>query len=113
MTHLGQSPGWASPRWAIREVELHSGEAIEGRARSAEDVRMGHVVWSIRSGGVGEFDAPEILGGYRSANPIHEPKLGEVLRLPDHSGSWRVVDWRVTRRSDSPQNVLLVEPATG
>lgn len=73
---------------------------------------MGHVVWSVRSGRVGEFDAPEILGRYRSANPIHEPKLGDVLRLPDDSGAWRVIDWRVTRRSDSPRNVLLVEPAT-
>jgi hypothetical protein len=70
---------------------------------------MGHVVWSIRQGSVGEFDAPEILGGYRSANPIHEPKLGEVLRLQDGSGPWRVIDWRVTRRSNSPGNVLVVE----
>jgi len=70
---------------------------------------MGHVVWSIRQGSVGEFDAPEILGGYRSASPIHEPKLGEVLRLPDGSGPWRVIDWRVTRRSDSPRNVLVVQ----
>jgi hypothetical protein len=71
---------------------------------------MGHVVWSVRRGKVGEFDAPELLSGYRSANPIHEPKLGDVLRLPD-SGSWRVIDWRVTRRADSPQNVLVVESA--
>jgi hypothetical protein len=70
---------------------------------------MGHVVWSIRQGNVGEFDAPEILGGYRSPNPIHEPKLGEVLRLPDGSGPWRVIDWYLTRRSDSPGNVLVVE----
>jgi hypothetical protein len=72
---------------------------------------VGQVVWSVRQGRVGEFDAPELLGGYRSANPIHEPKLGDVLSLPDGSGSWRVIDWRMTRRSDSPRNVLLVEPA--
>jgi hypothetical protein len=72
---------------------------------------MGHVVWSVRRGKVGEFDAPELLSGYRSANPIHEPKLGDVLRLPDGSGSWRVIDWRITRRSDSPHNVLVVESA--
>src|SRR5262249_22545264 len=41
---------------------------------------MGRVVWSVREGG---FDAPEILGGYRSANPVHEPRLREVLHLPD------------------------------
>jgi hypothetical protein len=70
---------------------------------------MGHVVWSVRRGKVGEFDAPELLSGYRSANPILEPKLGDVLRLPDGSGTWRVIDWRVTRRSDSPNNVLVVE----
>jgi len=70
---------------------------------------MGHVVWSVRQGKVGEFDAPELLGGYRSASPIHEPRLGDVLSLPNGSGSWRVIDWRVTRRSDSPRNVLLVE----
>jgi len=70
---------------------------------------MGQVIWSVRRGKVGEFDAPELLSGYRSANPIHEPKLGDVLRLPDGSGSWRVIDWRVTRRCDSPDNVLVVE----
>jgi hypothetical protein len=70
---------------------------------------VGHVVWSVRRGKVGEFGAPELLGGYRSAGPVHEPKLGDVLSLPDRSGSWRVIDWRVTRRFDSPMNVLLVE----
>jgi len=47
---------------------------------------MGRVVWSVRKGGIGELDAPEILGGYRSANPVHEPKIGDVLQLPDGSG---------------------------
>jgi hypothetical protein len=67
---------------------------------------MGRVVWSVREGG---FDAPEILGGYRSTNPIHEPKLGDVLLLPDGSGPWRVVDWAVADRVDAPGNVLVVE----
>jgi hypothetical protein len=67
---------------------------------------MGQVVWSVREGA---FDAPEIVRGYRSLSPIHEPKLGDVLRLPDGSGPWRVVDWSVTRRADSPGNVLVVE----
>ena len=74
-----------------------------------EDANVGHVVWTVRRGKVGEFDAPELLSGYRSASPVHEPKLGDVLSLPDGSGSWRVIDWRVTRRSDSPRNVLVVE----
>jgi hypothetical protein len=70
---------------------------------------MGHVVWSVRRGKVGEFNAPELLDGYRSPSLVHEPKLGELLSLPDGSGSWRVIDWRVSRRSDSPGNVLVVE----
>ena len=72
---------------------------------------MGRVVWSVRAGRIGEFDAPEILGGYRSANPVHEPRLGEVLRLPDGLGSWRVIDWSVADRIDSDGNVLVVESA--
>ena len=58
---------------------------------------------------MGQFDAPEILEGYRSASPVHEPKLGDVLRLPDGSGPWRVVDWAVADRVDAPGNVLVVE----
>ena len=38
------------------------------------DSDMGRVVWSVREGGMGELDAPEILGGYRSANPVHRTK---------------------------------------
>ena len=70
---------------------------------------MGRVVWSVRKGGVGELDAPEILGGYRSANPVHEPKIGEVLQLPDGSGQWRVIDWALADRVDALENVLVVE----
>jgi len=72
---------------------------------------MGRVLWSVRQGRVGEFDAPEIVGRYRSANPVHEPRLGDLLRLPDRSGSWRVVDWVLADRSDAPGNVLLVQLA--
>ena len=72
---------------------------------------MGRVVWSVRQGRSGELDAPEILGGYRSASPVHEPKLGDVLHLPDGSGPWRVVDWAVADRSDDAGNVLIVESA--
>jgi hypothetical protein len=70
---------------------------------------MGRVVWSVRQGRSGELDAPEILGGYRSASPVCEPKLGDVLHLPDGSGPWRVVDWAVADRADDAGNVLIVE----
>lgn len=63
----------------------------------------------MRQGKVGQFDAPEILSGYRSASPVHEPRLGELLRLPDGSGPWRVVDWAVADRIDAPGNVLVVQ----
>jgi hypothetical protein len=69
---------------------------------------MGRVVWSVREGG---FDAPEIVAGYRSLSPVHEPRLGDVLRLPDGSGPWRVVDWSLADRVDAPGNVLVVESA--
>lgn len=70
---------------------------------------MGRVVWSVRQGRSGELDAPEILGGYRSASPVGEPKLGDVLHLPDGSGPWRVVDWAVAHRAGDTGNVLIVE----
>ena len=73
------------------------------------DSHMGRVVWSVRKGGIGELDAPEILGGYRSANPVHEPKIGDVLQLPDGSGPWRVIDWALADRVDALGNVLVVE----
>jgi len=69
------------------------------------------VVWSVREGKAGQFDAPELAGGYRSPDPVHEPKIGQVLRLPDGSGPWRVVDWMLADRTDSPGNVLVVERA--
>ena len=72
---------------------------------------MAGVVWSIREGKVGEFDAPELVSGYRSAHPVREPKLDEALQLPDGLGSWRVVDWTLTDRIDAPGNVLIVERA--
>lgn len=74
---------------------------------------MGRVVWSVREGRRGDLEAPEILGGYRSPSAMREPRLGEVLRLPDGSGPWRVVDWAVADRVDSPGNVLLVQYDVG
>lgn len=72
---------------------------------------VGRVVWSVREGRVGEFDAPELLDNYRSLSPVREPRLGDVLRLPDGSGPWRVVDWAVAGL-DAPENVLVVEAAS-
>jgi hypothetical protein len=74
---------------------------------------MGRVLWSVREGKAGDFEAPELADSFRSANPIHEPKLGEVLYLPDGTGPWRVVDWAVADRADAPGNVLVVQPAVG
>ena len=68
---------------------------------------MGRVVWSVREGKPGELDAPEIMDGYRSASSAHEPKLGDVLFLPDGSGPWRVVDWAVGDRATASGNVLI------
>ena len=39
---------------------------------------------------------------------IQEPKLGDVLHLPDGSGPWRVVDWALADRVDPDGNVLVV-----
>jgi len=40
---------------------------------------------------------------------VSEPKLGDVLVLPDGSGPWRVVDWMLADRHGSTENVLVVE----
>jgi hypothetical protein len=74
---------------------------------------MGRVVWSVREGRAGDFEAPEIVGSFRSAHPVHEPRLGELLYLPDGSGPWRVVDWALADRADASGNVLVVEFAGG
>ena len=71
---------------------------------------MGRIVWSVRRGKVGELNAPEIVRGYRSTSPIHEPKLGDLIRLPETSGLWRVVDWTLADRMTATRNVLVVEP---
>ena len=70
---------------------------------------MARVVWSVRESKAGELDATELAAGYRSTHPVREPKIGEVLELPDGSGRWRVVDWMLTDHVDSPGNVLIVE----
>jgi len=68
---------------------------------------MGLVRWSVREGGVGEFDAPEIMTGFRSVDG--EPGLGDLLLLPDGSGPWRVVDRKCADAAEATENVLVVE----
>ena len=80
-----------------------------GRSCACHDMDMGNVLWSVRKGSVGEFKAPELASGFRSTSHI-EPKLGEVLYLPDGSGPWRVVDWAVTSLPNASGNVLVVQP---
>jgi hypothetical protein len=71
---------------------------------------MGQVLWSVREGRAGDFKAPVLADGFRSAHHL-EPKLGELLYLPDGSGPWRVVDWAVTARANASGNVLVVQSA--
>jgi len=68
---------------------------------------MGLVRWSVREGSAGEFDAPGIMGGFRSFDG--EPRLGDLLVLPDGSGPWRVVDRKRADQDESTEDVLIVE----
>jgi hypothetical protein len=86
------------------QISLTSSEAPHATIQS-----MGRIVWSVREGRIGELDAKEILSGYRSTNPVHEPRLGDALHLPDGSGPWRVIDWAVADRGEASGNVLVVE----
>ena len=67
---------------------------------------MARMVWNVREGKAG---GPELMKGYRSTHPAQEPKLGDVLYLPDGTGPWRVVDWLLSDRTNSAENVLVVE----
>lgn len=84
------------PRWVSRRVPPFG--------------TVGALVWTVKEGKENEFHGQLLQSGYRSPHPVREPSLGEVLRLPDGSGPWRVVDWKLTNRSASPGNVLVVEP---
>ena len=68
---------------------------------------MGRVLWSVREGEAGQFDAPEIMAGFRSVD--HEPRPGDLLVLPDGSGPWRIVDRALGEQAMSSANVLVVE----
>jgi hypothetical protein len=71
---------------------------------------MARVAWIVRQGKRGDFDGPELARDYRSQGQVSEPKIGDVLVLPDESGPWRVVDWMLADRYESTENVLVVEP---
>jgi hypothetical protein len=71
---------------------------------------VGGVVWTVREGRQNDFGGQLLVSDYRSPHRVREPSLGEVLRLPDGSGPWRVVDWKLADRSAAPGNVLVVEP---
>jgi hypothetical protein len=68
---------------------------------------MGRVLWSVREGEAGQFDAPEIMAGFRAVD--HEPRPGDLLVLPDGSGPWRVVDRAIAAQTESAGNVLVVQ----
>jgi hypothetical protein len=70
---------------------------------------MARVAWIVRQGKRGDFGGPELARDYRSQGQVSEPKLGDVLVLPDGSGPWRVVDWMLADRYESTENVLVVE----
>jgi hypothetical protein len=71
---------------------------------------MARVAWIVRQGKPGDFDGPELARDYRSQGKVSEPKVGDVLTLPDGSGPWRVVDWAFADHYESTENVLVVEP---
>jgi hypothetical protein len=71
------------------------------------------VLWTVKEGKQDEFDGRVIASGFRSAHPVREPSLGDVLRLPDGSGPWRVVDWKMGSSAASSGNVLVVERFDG
>lgn len=100
--------GLASPAWAM---QVTGNFTHLGRVVDCQNAAMGKVLWSVREGRAGDLDAPELVDSFRSENKIHEPKLGELLYLPDGSGPWRVVDWAMGERADAPGNVLVVQPA--
>src|SRR5207244_12977637 len=92
----------------LRAIWLHRFHSLRVRLRVPPFRAMGRIVWSVREGRIGELDAKEILSGYRSTNPVHEPRLGDLLRLPDGSGPWRVIDCAVADRGDASANELVV-----
>jgi hypothetical protein len=67
---------------------------------------MARLAWIVREGG---FDGPELARDFHSESRVSEPRIGDVLVLPDGSGPWRVVDWLLADQHESTENVLVVE----
>jgi hypothetical protein len=67
---------------------------------------MARLAWIVREG---DFDGPELARDYHSESRVSEPRIGDVLILPDGSGPWRVVDWILADQHESTENVLVVE----
>ena len=63
---------------------------------------MARLAWIVRQGERGDFDGPELARDYRSQGQVSEPKIGDVLVLPDGSGPWRVVDWSWPQAEETP-----------
>jgi hypothetical protein len=107
------------PRESFEQISSAAGDPntqispISGREQRATIQSWGASYGACGKAGEATSRPPEILGGYRSPSAVREPRLGEVFRLPDGSGPWRVVDWAVADRVDSPGNVLIVQPAAG
>ena len=70
---------------------------------------MARIEWIVRQGKRGDFDGPELMRDYRSQGQVSEPRLGDVMVLPDGSGPWRVVDWMLADGYESTEDVLVVE----
>ena len=70
---------------------------------------MARVAWTVKQVKRGDFDGPELARDYRSQDRVSEPKIGDVLVLPDGPGPWRVVDWMLADRHEQTENVLVVE----
>ena len=68
---------------------------------------MGAVVWSVREGGIGDFDGPEIASGYQLDDPGREPQIHDVIYLAGEA--WRVVDYQRTDIYREKSNRLVVK----
>jgi hypothetical protein len=106
------------PRTFDLNPASESPQALEGANRTiphgglvvaCNDCGVAGVVWIVKEGKPDDFDGPVIMSGYVAQHPVREPSLGDVLQLTDASGAWRVVDWKLTNRSASAGNVLVVE----
>jgi hypothetical protein len=74
---------------------------------------VARVVWSVREDQVGKFDAPELASGYRSAHPVYESKIGDVLQLLVGARPWRAARLEADEPLRLIGGVLAVERESG